>query len=125
MAHNGHNDLARDNCLEISHYARQVAEMLEDGVPLQPWMADLISKCRGMVGEVKHRMETRSGKVGAPVADMGSPVADIGAPLADMGGQSGSQRIAAMRRRNKRAAGPAGKNPYHRYKRRIALQKKK
>lgn len=112
MAQHTYEQMTRDNCVEIAHYAREIARMIDAGEPLQPWMSDLIAKCRSSIGEVKHRMETRSGAIGAPVGTMGVP------------GLSGSARVAKMRAKNAAHVDHGGKNPYHRYRRKRAVTKK-
>jgi len=83
-----------------------------------PWQADLIAKCRSSIGEVKHRMETRSGAIGQPISAMDRAAA--GQPISAMEGEagmSGSQRIRKMRAKNKAATGPTGGSAYRRYMR--------
>jgi len=83
-----------------------------------PWQADLIAKCRSSIGEVKHRMETRSGAIGQPISAMDRAAA--GQPISAMeaeAGMSGSQRIRKMRAKNKATTGPTGGSAYRRYMR--------
>jgi len=126
MAHSKHTfeQMATYNCKEIAHYAREIARMIEAGEPLMPWQADLIAKCRSTIGEVKHRMETRSGAIGQPISAMNRAAA--GQPISAMeaeAGMSGSQRIAHMRAKNAKHVDHGGTNPYRRYRRKMAAKK--
>jgi|GEM_PF-6496442 len=143
MAHSKHTheQMAIYNSKEIAHYAREIVRMLEAGEPLMPWQANLLAKCRSSIGEVKHRMETRSGAIGQPVSAMnraatGQPISAMnrtagmsgdpdrdGHPDIMESGLSGSQRIAKMRAKNANYGGHKGGTPYRRYMKKKSAKK--